>query len=224
MIVSIKANRGSWRQHLNNNSEKMNELQEDVLKEIANIGSGHAATALAELLGRPIVQSLPSVRLVPLAEIPELLGGAEKVAVVGMLRITGDFAGYLMMVLDFEQAVKIISMVRGRRKRQAGQSPHRFSAMEKSVLSETVNIMGGSYLTAIAEFTNLKVAPSVPYLCVDMVGAVISVAVAETGKAGDFAVLFQSELFNEKERIIGDLFLIPDESSCNTIFQSLGML
>jgi hypothetical protein len=35
-----------------------------------------------------------------------------------------------------------------------------------------------------------------------MVGAVISVAVAETGKAGDFAVMFQSGLYNESERII----------------------
>ena len=203
----------------------MDELQEDVLKEIVNIGSGHAATALASMLGRPIEQSVPNVRLVPLAEMPDMLGGAEKVVVAGFLSVTGDFSGYLMMFLDFEQAEKIISMVKGKPLRKR-EKPHlrRFSAMDKSVLCETVNIMGGSYLTAISEFTGLKAFPSIPYLSVDMVGAVISVAVAETGKTGDFALLFQSELYNEQERLIGNLFLIPDENSCNTILGSLGFL
>jgi len=210
---------------LDKNSKKMDRLQEDVLREIANIGAGHAATALAALLDRPIVQSVPNVKLVPLAEMPDMLGGAEKIVVAGLLAIMGDLSGYLMMFLDFDQAEKIISMVQGKPLRKTEKlNLHRLSAMDKSVISETVNIMGGSYLTAISEFTQLNVFSSVPYLSVDMVGAVISVAVAETGKTGDFAILFQSELFNDKERIIGNLFLIPDEDSCKKIMRSLGLL
>jgi chemotaxis protein CheC len=140
-----------------------------------------------------------------------------------MLRLTGDFSGYLLLFLGFDQAEKLIAMVKGKPRRQTGKSAfHRLSAMDKSVLSETVNILGGSYLTAIAEFANLCVVSSVPYLCIDMVGAVISVAVAETGKTSDFAVLFQSELLSEKDRIAGDLLLIPDEASCRTILKPLG--
>lgn len=209
---------------MNNYSEEMNELQKDVLGEIANIGAGHAATALAAMLGKPIVQTVPSVKLVSLSEMPHILGGAEKVVVAGALQISGDFSGYLLIFLDFDQAEKIISLVKGKPRRKTENiSLHRISAMDKSVLSETVNIMGGSYLTAIAEFTNLKMIQSVPYLCLDMVGAVISIAVTETGKTGDFAVMFESELYNEKERIIGNLFLIPDEGSCGTILRTLGI-
>jgi len=210
---------------LDKDSNRMDELREDVLREIANIGSGNAATAMSALLNKPIEQSVPNVRLVPLAEIPDMLGGAEKVVVAGMLQLTGDFSGYLLMVLDFDQAEKIISMVLGEPgSRSKKMSLHRFSELDQSVLCEMVNIMGGSYLTAVAEFLKLRVSPSIPYLCVDMVGAVISVAVAETGKTGDFAILFQSELFNERERIIGSLFLVPNEKSCNTILESLGFL
>jgi chemotaxis protein CheC len=194
------------------------------LREIANIGAGHAASALAAMLSKPIVQTVPSVKLVPLSEMSRILGGAEKVVVAGMLHISGDFSGYLLIFLDFDQAEKIISLVKGKTKRKVGNtSLHRFSAMDKSVLSETVNIMGGSYLTAIAEFTDLKVIQSIPYLCFDMVGAIINIAVAETGKTGDIAVMFESELYNEKERIIGNLFLIPEEGSCGTILKSLGI-
>lgn len=208
---------------MNSNSDNIDADKRDVLREIANIGAGHAATALAALLERPIVQSVPDVILIPLSDMPNQLGGAEKLVVSGLLDISGDIAGFFMIVLELEQADKIISMMLGKKKRplQPGKM-RKYSAIEKSVITETVNILGGSYLTAISELTNLHALPSTPYLCVDMVGAVLSIAIAEAGKTGDFAVSFKSELYNEKERIIGDIFLIPDQSSCDKILHSLG--
>jgi chemotaxis protein CheC len=208
---------------MKSNSDNIDIEKKDVLREIANIGAGHAATALAALLERPIVQSVPNVMLIPLSDMPEQLGGAEKLVVAGLLDITGDISGFFMIVLEFEQADKIISMMLGKQVRaKKSGAMRKFTAIEKSVISETVNILGGSYLTAISELTGLNAAPSTPYLCVDMVGAVLSVAIAEAGKSGNFAIFFQSELFNEKERIIGDLFLIPDKNSCDKILESLG--
>lgn len=197
--------------------------KKDVLREIANIGAGHAASALAALLDRPIVQSVPKVMLLPLADMPNQLGGAEKVVVAGLLDITGDLTGFFMTVLDQSQADKIISMMLGKKIRaKKTEGLRKYTAIEKSVIAETVNILGGSYLTALSEMTGLKANQSTPYLCIDMVGAVLNIAIAEAGKAGDFAVFFQSELFNEKERIIGDLFLIPEQASCEKILESLG--
>jgi chemotaxis protein CheC len=207
---------------MNSNSENMDVEKKDVLKEIANIGAGHAATALAALLERPIVQTVPNVMLIPLPEMPSLLGGAEKVVVAGLLDISGDLSGFFMVVLEQEQADRIIGMMLGKQPKSKPGSVRKYSTVEKSVISETVNIIGGSYMTAIAEMTNLKVLPSIPYLCIDMVGAVLSIAIAEAGKTGDFAIFFQSELFNEKEKIIGNLFLIPDKASCDKILESLG--
>ncbi|MGI5936500.1 MAG: chemotaxis protein CheC [Oscillospiraceae bacterium] len=210
---------------MNSGSENLDSIQQDVLREIANIGSGHAATALSRMLGCPIEQSVPNVMVVPLSEMSTVLGGAEKVVVAGMIKLIGDFSGYLIMVLDFDQAKKIISMVCGDAENIDSQLElYRFSALDKSVLAETANILGGSYMSAIAEFTGLKMSSSVPYLCIDMVGAVMSVAVAEAGKTGDFAFLFQSELFNESERIIGNLLLIPEEKSCDIILKTLGFI
>jgi Chemotaxis protein CheC, inhibitor of MCP methylation len=209
---------------LNDSPGCVNELWSDVLGEIANIGSGHAATSLSALLGRPITQSLPKVKILPLSEVASALGGAEKIAAAGMLTISGDVSGYLVMMLDINQAEKIVSMVKGVPSKNNGKpNLQRFSALDKSVLSETVNIIGGSYLTAVCEFTDLKAMPSIPYLCVDMVGAVMNMAIAEIGKTGDYVILFQSELSNDEESIIDDLFLIPDETSCGKIMASLGL-
>lgn len=208
---------------MNSNPGNIDTERKDVLREIANIGAGHAATALASLLDRPIVQSVPNVMLIPLADMPKQLGGAEKVVVAGLLDITGDLNGFIMLVLDQNQADKIISMMLGKQVRsKKPRSLHKYTSVDKSVIMETVNILGGSYLTALSEMTGLISQPSTPYLCIDMVGAVLNVVIAEAGKTGDFAVFFQSELFNEKDRIIGDLFLIPEHTSCNKILESLG--
>lgn len=207
---------------MNNNTENIDSMREDVLREIANIGAGHAATALSQMLDRVIEQSLPDVKLVPLQEMPNLLGGAEKVAVAGMLSLEGDFSGFLLMILNFQQAEKIISMVSGESVEEHGEDQG-FTEMEQSVLCETVNIIGGSYLSAIMEFTNLSITMSIPYLCIDMIGAIMNVAAVEVGQMGDFAIMFQSQLFNESERIIGDLLLIPDENSCDTMMRALGI-
>lgn len=211
---------------MDQNSEQLNGLRDDILREIANIGAGHAASALSALLGRPVVQSVPEVRFVPLQELAETLGGAEKLVAAGLLSLSGDFSGSLLMVLDFAQAEKMISMVKGSPadREEDGTEIFGFSAMDQSVLSETINIMGGAYLTAISEFTGLAAVQSVPYLCIDMVGAVISVPAAESGKTGDYAVLFQSELFNDTERIMGDLFLIPNADSCDLLLKALGFM
>ena len=209
---------------MNSNLDHINETWEDVLREIANIGSGHAATALSALLNRPITQSIPEIMLVSLSDMPRIMGGAETVVMAGMLAITGEISGHLLMILDIDQAEKIISMVKGEPVCSVERkSLQRFSVMDKSVLSETVNIMGGSYLTAVCEFTKQKALPSIPYLCVDMMGAVLNIAIAEVGKTGDYAILFQSDFFNEDEMIGGRLLMIPDENSCKKIMESLGL-
>jgi chemotaxis protein CheC len=205
--------------------ENIDEMKHDVLKEVANIGAGHAASSLSTLLNRSITQSVADVSLVPISKLPEILGDAGKIVVAVMLDLEGDFSGHLLTVLEYEQAEKIVSMVLSKPVRKTDRSNlHKFLAMEKSAISEIVNIMGGSYLTAISEFTNLRVVQSVPHLCIDMVGAVLSVAVTEAGKAGDIALLFKSELFNNEERLFGNLFLIPKEDSCNILLTSLGII
>ncbi len=203
--------------------DDLDKVREDVLREIASIGSGHAATALASILGRPIERTAPSVMLVCLSGISDILGGADKVVVAGLLELKGDISGYLLMLLDFEQAEKVTAMMCGTSVGRGEEVPfYQLSELDQSALSEMVNILGGCYLTAIGEMTGLVAGISVPYLCVDMVGAVISVAVTEIGKTGDLAMLFQSELYNDTDRIVGNLLLIPNKDSCDKILESLG--
>ena len=49
-------------------------LQLDALREVANIGAGHAATALGQMVNSRIMISVPRVNILRLEEVPELLG------------------------------------------------------------------------------------------------------------------------------------------------------
>src|SRR2546421_4277350 len=54
--------------------ENLSELQLDALREVANIGSGTAATSLSEMLGRGVDISVPTVHALPLPAAFETVG------------------------------------------------------------------------------------------------------------------------------------------------------
>lgn len=63
--------------------------QLDALREIGNIGAGNSATALSQLINRRINMNVPNVSIVPLEEVPELVGGPETLVVGVFLRAYG---------------------------------------------------------------------------------------------------------------------------------------
>src|SRR5699024_11424750 len=84
--------------------ESMTEKQLDVLKEIGNIGSAHAATALSMLLGDKIAMEVPAVQVVTYNEMFDLVGGAEENIVSVFLRIEGDIQANMFFILTPDQA------------------------------------------------------------------------------------------------------------------------
>src|SRR5438445_13644370 len=71
----------------------LKELQIDALREVANIGAGHAATALSQLTNRRIMISVPQINIARLEEVPDLLGHAQEVVAAVLLHMLGDLTG-----------------------------------------------------------------------------------------------------------------------------------
>ena len=95
--------------------------------------------------------------------------------------------------------------------------------MEQSALMEIGNIISGAYLSSISELTNMKITSSVPYLAVDMAGAILSVPAIEFGKLGDKALLIESKFKDLDVDISGYFILIPTLESYGRILTSLGL-
>ncbi|MDQ1913331.1 chemotaxis protein CheC [Paenibacillus sp. GD4] len=195
------------------------EFQMDVLKEVGNIGAGHAATALSKLLDKPVDMQVPKVRMVPFEEIADSVGGAEQVVIAIFLRVEGETPGNLFFILTLESSKKLLRNLVG----IEVVHDEEYTEMELSALSEIGNILAGSYLTSLADFTNLNMSPTVPALAIDMAGAILSYGLLQFGQMGDQALLIDTKFLDGLDQVEGHFFLIPDPESFDKIFVALGV-
>ena len=195
-------------------------LHLDILKEIGNIGAGNATTALSQLINKRIDMGIPRVNVLEFKELAEVLGGAENPIVGILLGVEGQINGMMMFVLEQRSAHNLVNMLMGRDMESFGD----FTEMDLSALNEIGNIIAGAYLSSLSSLTNLKIIATVPYMAIDMAGAILSVPAIEFGKIGDRALLIQTDFGGELERVFGYIILIPDMESYGTILHSLGIM
>jgi chemotaxis protein CheC len=205
--------------------EKISSIHLDILKEIGNIGAGHAATALSKLLNKKIDMKVPNVQIVSFDEMMEMAGGAENVVAGVFLRIEGEAPGSMFFVLPIEQATSFIREMIGDENFSLDTPP--YNEIGLSALQELGNILSGSYLSSLSDFTNLSLYPSVPALSIDMVGAIISYGLIELSHVSDYAIVIDTALNEDEdestEYVKGHFFLLPDPDSFQIIFKSLGV-
>ncbi len=195
-------------------------FQLDVLREVGNIGAGHAATALSKLIQKEVDMKVPQVKIIPFDQIADFVGGAEEVVVTIFLRVEGDAPGNMFFIVNFESARNLLQQLMGIEKAEGDDF---FSEMELSALQEIGNILAGSYLSSLADFTKLNLQPSVPALAIDMAAAILSYGLIELGRAGDYALTIDTAFFEGNEEVEGHFFLIPDPESFQTLFSALGV-
>ncbi|CAJ1315551.1 chemotaxis protein CheC [Paenibacillus sp. PK4536] len=191
----------------------------DVLKEVGNIGAGNAATALSQLLDKPIDMAVPKVQILPFEKIADKVGGPEQIVLAVFFRVEGEAPGNLFFILTPEAGKGLLHRLAGI---EASEEEF-FNEMEQSALSEIGNILAGSYLSSLADFTQLSMTPTVPGLAMDMAGAILNYGLIQFGEMGDDALLIDTTFLEGKEEVEGQFFLIPDPESFDKIFKSLGV-
>lgn len=204
---------------MTDNFDNLDSMHLDILRELGNIGAGNATTALSQLINRRIDMGIPVVSVLEFKELAEVLGGAENPIVGILLGVEGDINGMMMFILEQSAAHNLVNMLMG----QSIDRFEDFTEMDLSALKEIGNIITGAYLSSLSSLTNLKIIATVPYMAIDMAGAILSVPAIEFGKVGDKALLIQTNFGGEGEEVFGYFILIPDMPSYTTILQSLGM-
>ena len=191
----------------------------DVLKEIGNIGAGNATTALSTMLGEKVDMAVPKVRLMEFKDVGTTMGGEEQIVAGIYLVVQGDINGSIMFIQRRESAKNMISHLMG----MASEDEENFSEMELSALKEIGNIITGAYLNSLALLTNLTIYPSIPDVCIDMAGAVLSVPAIEFGTVADKLLLIETD-FNDDKNMSGYFILVPDAVSYEKILRALGVI
>ena len=194
---------------------KLNGIQLDALKEVSNIGAGNAATALSIMLNKKVDMTVPAVNIVKLEDIFELNGEEEVAGTV--VRVLGDIAGNILLVFTKDTSENIISRLVGSK-----EAPD--SEMGNSVLCEIANIISASYMNSIAQLTQLAIAPSVPALSYDMLGAMLTTTFIESNQYDEYILDIETVFLDDtEENIGGHFYYIPMPGSLEKILKSIGI-
>jgi chemotaxis protein CheC len=200
--------------------DQVNEMYMDILKELGNIGASHAVTSIASMVHETIRMNVPKVEMMEASK----LGGAlcpEEETVVGIfVELTHDITGSMMYLMKMDCAHYLANKLIGCN--SPVDAP--FNEMELSALKEVGNIIASSYLSALASMTNKTIVPSIPYISVDMAGAILSVPAIIFGQDGDNALLIEIEFGTKGEMFGGNFILMPDQESYARIMSSLGIV
>jgi len=192
---------------------ELSEMQLDAMREMANIGSGNAATALAGMLGRPVDLSVPSAAALPLADAVDAVGDvAEEVTAVG-IGVEGDIDA--MVLLTFRPAhAELLCGLLG----VAGDPE-----MELSALQEIGNILGSAYINAMGAMCGLDLEPAPPVSACDMLGAIVSSVLAPVAAAGDVALLLDSSMMVEDSECRFGFLFVPYGDGVAIVLERLGL-
>ena len=204
-----------------NNYDDLNDLHIDVLREIGNIGSGNAASALSTMLDRKVDISVPVVRVLDYAQVTEELGGPEELMAGLLLSLMGDVSGMIMFLLHKDFAHMVINTLTGMELENVGV----LDEFSSSAICEVGNIMAASYVNAIASLTGLTIDITPPDICVDMVGAILSVPAIYFANMGDRIIFIQDEFDKQEDdtKSSSHILMLPEADSLNNIMTKLGL-
>lgn len=196
-------------------------LQLDGLREVANIGAGHAATALSQLTnGRRIMLDVPRTLILRLEDVPELTGTPDEPVAAVLMRVLGDISGRTMQIFPAQTASRLASILL-RRKEVA--FPEGFGDVEQSALKEAGNILAGAYLSALSDFLGMIILTSVPGLAIDLAGAVLTSSFLNFGEVDDYVLCIDTIFRMDEQRgaLRGHFLLLPDRAALQVILRTI---
>lgn len=180
----------------------------DRVRELASIGAGHAATALARLVGRPCRMRVPTVRFLP----PENLGAPfvtdasddERRGMAGIFfEVEGGLGGVLALLFPAETRDRIVALLLGGRPGEAAPDT------AASALREVGNILASHAVSSLADILGVAVLPSIPVLALEDAPTALA-SLVSLRRGGRAAVRVETEIFDAERELRGLLVLVPD--------------
>jgi chemotaxis protein CheC len=189
------------------------ELQLDAMRELANIGSGNAATALASMLGREVELSVPRAFALPLADAVDAVGPADRTVSSVVLPIFGDMDALVLLLFSIEDAATLCGLL--------GVEPG--SEVGDSAIGEIGNILGTSYINALASMAALVLEPRPPHVVTDMLGAIVASLLSQTVGETDSALVLDTGLEVADAACSLSFLLLPTSGGIAELLGRLGV-
>jgi chemotaxis protein CheC len=192
---------------------RFTELQLDALRELANIASGNAATALARMLGTEVDLSVPRALALPLGDALETYGAATEPVAGVVIPLEGHIDGIVLLLIPRKDADTLCTLL--------GVQPG--TEVGESALREIGNILGASCLNALSAITGLELSPCPPRLHTDELGAIFSSLTAHTGGSAELVLVLDSVLHVAELPCSISFLLLPTDGGVSGLLAPLGL-
>jgi len=200
-------------------NKRLSLFQLDVLREVGTIGAGRAATALSELIAKKVEITVPEVSLIPIENVSNLLEERDKLFFVIDMEISGDVSGRIFLLFSPDDARILAGSLLGKPKEGLDLRDE----LLQSSLKESANILSGSYVSALADMTNLNILISSPSLAIDMVGAILDFIFIQIAQYSEDALIIKTNLKVSDVNLEGLFLFFPSSESLTKIFTTLGL-
>ena len=197
--------------------DHLSDLQKDALKELGNIGAGHAATALSQLLNATIKLGEPTIEVIKFRDVSARMGLENHTVAAMHLFVRGEAPGQIVVLFEKSQAMDFVRVFL----RRIIGDINIYESLQESTLKELGNIIAGAYLTALTALTEIHMLPSVPTLSYGTVSEALKSVVSILPEQAVF--LIESPFFDNGMKITGQVMLIPEAGSVEPLLSVFGV-
>ncbi|MHA2037483.1 MAG: chemotaxis protein CheC [Promethearchaeota archaeon] len=198
--------------------------QQDTLKEIGNIGTGNAVTALSRLVKKKIDVTLTDVGIVPLDDLPEQFGGSKDKVCGIFCHIEKPSPATILNIFEMKPLMNLISELAGPDSNIEPSKVKKKSDLDDyaiSTITEMGNIMAGHYASALADLLDTKLMIDIPEFTMSNAGEIGEFLSAEFKSIADFFIIIQTSIKVSDLKLKGMFFFIPDIETLKIIFTKL---
>ncbi|HEY0063748.1 MAG TPA: chemotaxis protein CheC [Telluria sp.] len=188
----------------------LSELQHDALVEIFNIGVGHAARAMSDIVNEEVTMSVPRITFLNRADAGAMLGNKEGSRVCGVSQhYEGAFSTEAILMFPEDKSLDIVRLM-------VGESVplQELTEMEQEAMSEIGNIILNSCVGTLANIFSQELSGSLP---VYHVGTSEQILTASGGLADSIVLMLHIDFILEKHQIHGYVAFILDLSALHDL-------
>jgi chemotaxis protein CheC len=197
-------------------TDQLSEWERDALKEMANIGSGHAASAMSRLLDRNIIIHAPRILSGVLHCLASQLYETHAHVAAVLLNFSGDITGKALIAFRQKAVEKLLDML-------LASNNSTDKAVYDSLVKEIANILFCSYLNALGDLLNFTIIPSVPTMVAKLDYELPANTSLPWLNSDEMTFGIETEFFftEENQLFKALLFIVPDAASVRSILQAL---
>ena len=174
-----------------------------ILLELGSMGAGHAATSLSEVLQQQVLIDIPKIHKIPPHMLPRFYERHDTPTTAVYMQLANSECDILLM-FEVEEAKKIAAMMT-----MAPSVEELDPVMEESAIQELANIIIGSFLSAISDFTGVQLMPTTPQRIVDAFDSIIDNFLVKQSMMSNEALIFDTHFKRSDDAGKSLLMLFP---------------